>query len=237
VVWLLDCNEQVDVVMENRADWWLDARSGKAEMGMHAWQALVLLRGEFRNPRVDHPHVQNEELDHFALGTVEGAEGGRIEEHMHHCGACRLRLREAQVFARLLGQMECSPKRGCVHEYRREPRYKVAEPATITVCHPVHSVEIRGAVVNVSRSGCRVRTPEPVYCGADVLILVKSAAFFGTVRSCRTTADGTFDIGLSIDRVVMELDSNAVMDSLKSQPEANGGEEEGLANVTPAQAS
>src|SRR5580692_9209014 len=206
-------------------------------MGMDAWKALVLLRSEFRNPRVDHPHVQNDELDHFALGTLEGAEGGRIEEHTHHCSACRLRLKEAQVFARLLGQMECSPKRRSVHEYRREPRYKVAEPATITVCHPAHSREIRGAVVNVSRSGCRVRTPEPVYCGADVLILVKRAAFFGTVRSCRTTAEGTFDIGLRIDRVVMGLDSNAAMDSLKSQLEANSGEEEGLANVSPAHAS
>jgi len=225
------------LVMENRADWWLDVQSGKAEMGMHAWQALVLLRGEFRNPRVDRPHVQNEELDHFALGTVEGAEGGRIEEHTHHCSACRLRLKEARVFARLLGQMECSPKISSVQEYRREPRYKVAEPATITVCHPIHSVEIRGAVVNVSRSGCRVRTPEPVYCGADVLILVKRAAFFGTVRYCHASAEGTFDIGLRIDRVVMGMDSNAAMDSLKSQLKVSCREEEGLANVSPAHAS
>jgi len=207
--------------------------SGKAEMDMDAWEALVLLRGEFRNPRVDYPHVQNEELDHFALGTVQGAEGGRIEEHTHHCSACRLRLKEARVFARLLGQMECSPRRHSVQNYRREPRYKVAEPATITVCHPVHSVEIRGAVVvNVSRSGCRIRTPESVYCGADVLIVVKMAAFFGTVRYCRTTAERTFDIGLRIDRVVMGFDSNAAMDSLKSQLEASGDEEEGL--VSPA---
>jgi hypothetical protein len=133
--------------------------------------------------------------------------------------------------------MECSPKISSVQEYRREPRYKVAEPATNTVCHPIHSVEIRGAVVNVSRSGCRVRTPEPVYCGADVLILVKRAAFFGTVRYCHTSAEGTFDIGLRIDRVVMGMDSNAAMDSLKSQLEVSYREGEGLANVSPAHAS
>jgi len=206
-------------------------------MGMDAWKALVLLRSEFRNPRVDHPHVQNDELDHFALGTLEEAEGGRIEEHTHHCSPCRLRLKEARVFARLLGQMECSPKRSSDRECRWEPRYEVSEPASITLCHPVHSLEIRGAIVNVSRSGCRVRTPEPMYCGADVLILVKMAAFSGTVRYCRATAEGTFDIGLRIDRVVMGFDSNAAMDSLKSHLEANCGEEEGLANVSPAHAS
>jgi hypothetical protein len=76
-----------------------------------------------------------------------------------------------------------------------------------------------------------------MYCGADVLILVKMAAFSGTVRYCRATAEGTFDIGLRIDRVVMGFDSNAAMDSLKSHLEANCGEEEGLANVSPAHAS
>ena len=141
------------------------------------------------------------------------------------------------MFARLLGQMECSPKRRSVHEYRGEPRYKAVEPATITVCHPVNSVEIRGAVVNVSRSGCRVRTPEPIYCGADVLILVKRAAFFGTVRYCHTNAVGTFDTGLRIDRVAMGMDSNAAMDSLKSQLEVSCANEEGLANVSHAHAS
>jgi hypothetical protein len=229
--------ERVDAVVEDRADWWFDIQSGKAEMSMQAWQALVLLRGEFRNPRFDRPHVQDEELDHFALGTVEGAEGGRIEEHTHHCGTCQLRLKEAQVFARLLAQMECSPKRRSVREDRREPRYKAAEPATITVCHPVHSVEILGAVVNFSRSGCRVRTPEPIYDGADVLINVKRAALFGTVRYCHANAEGTFDIGLRIDRVVMAMDSNAAMDSLKSQLEVSGREEEGVATVSPAYAS
>jgi hypothetical protein len=128
-------------------------------------------------------------------------------------------------------------KRCSVRECRREPRYEVAEPATITVCHPVHSVEIRGAVVNVSRSGCRVRTPQSVYCGADVLILVKRAAVLGAIRYCHTNAEGTFDICLRIDRVVMGMDSNAAMDSLKSQLEVSCREEVGLANVSPAHAS
>jgi hypothetical protein len=205
--------------------------SEKVEMGMHTWQALVLLRSEYRTARVDRPHVQNEALDHFALGTIAGAERRRIEEHTHACNACRHRLKEARAFAQLLSQMDQSPVRSSIEECRKEPRYEITEPATITVFHPVESTEIHGLVVNISRSGCRVRTSEPICSGADVLIVVKSAAVFATIRYCRANPEGTFDMGLRIGQVVMGQDSSAAMESLKSQVEASGWEEQDLANA------
>jgi hypothetical protein len=189
---------------------------------MDTWQALVLLRSEYRTARVAAPHVQNETLDHFALGTVERAEAGRIEEHTHQCDECRLRLKEARIFARLLGQMECSREKSPVYERRGEQRYEVADPATITVFHPIKTAEIQGTVLNVSRSGCRIRTSQRVYCAADVVIHVTSAAIFATVRYCRATGEGTFDIGMKIGQAVMGLDSDAAMDLLRSQLDASG---------------
>ncbi len=73
-----------------------------------------------------------------------------------------------------------------------------------------------------------MRTQEPVPSGSDVLILVKKAAVFATVRYCRAGEAGTFDIGVGIDQVVMGLDSGAAMDALRSQLEASGREEKGL---------
>jgi len=191
---------------------------------MQMWQALVLLRGEYRSRRVDGSHVQNEDLDDYALGTIDAAAAWRVEAHIQDCKPCRLRLKEARVFARLLGQLECSPERNSLHERRKEQRYEIAESATITVCEPIVSIDIRGAVVDVSRSGCRVRTPKPVSSGADVLILVKQAAVFATVRYCRATEEGAFDIGVGIDQVVMGLDSGTAIEALRSQLEASGRE-------------
>lgn len=191
---------------------------------MQMWQALVLLRGEYRSRRVDGSHIQNEDLDDYALGTIDGAAGERIEAHIQECKACRFRLKEARVFARLLSQLECSPERNSLHARRKEQRYEIAESATITVCEPIVSMDIRGAVVDISRSGCRVRTSKPVSSGADVLILVKKAAVFATVRYCRATENGAFDIGVGIDQVVMGLDSGAAIEALRSQLEASGRE-------------
>ncbi len=127
---------------------------------MQMWQALVLLRGEYRSRRVDGLHVQNEDLDDYALGTIEATAAWRIEAHIEHCKACRLRLKEARVFAQLLDQWERSPERDSQHERRKEQRYEVAEPATITVCEPVVKVDI-GARWWMSRdpaAGCELRS-------------------------------------------------------------------------------
>jgi len=120
--------------------------------------------------------------------------------------------------------LECSEEQDSLQERRKEQRYEIAESATITVCEPIVSIDIRGAVVDISRSGCRVRTTKPVSSGADVLILVKKAAVFATVRYCRATSEGVFDIGVGIDQVVMGLDSGAAIEALRSQLEASGRE-------------
>lgn len=188
------------------------------------WEALVLLRGEYRSRRVDGSHIQNGELDDYALAKLDAIASERIEAHIQACEPCRSRLKEARVFAGLRSQLQCSPEPELHRGRRKEERYDIAELATVTVCEPVLSFDMEGAVLDISRSGCRVRTEKPVSSGADVLIAVNQAAVFATVRSCRATGEGTFDIGVGIDQVVMGLDSGATMEALRSQLAASGRE-------------
>jgi hypothetical protein len=195
-------------------------------MAMHLWQALLLLRSQSRDKTCASPHVQSADLERFVLGAIEAAESKRIAEHTERCTACRLRLKDARDFSRLLARLPNSPERSSIGERRRDPRYQIAEPAAITVCNPFDRIEMRAMVVDVSKCGCRIQTSKPIYFGADVFVLVSKAAIFGTVRHCREDAAGLFDIGLRIDQLVMRPSSNTALDFLKA---ANGKAREVLA--------
>jgi len=89
-------------------------------------------------------------------------------------------------------------------ERRKEARYAVSEPATITVSQPAEFRPIDGQLVDVSRSGIRIRSPRAIHRGANLHVQLKNMVVFGKARYCRTAkAPDAFEIGLAIDQVVI----------------------------------
>lgn len=89
-------------------------------------------------------------------------------------------------------------------ERRKEARYMVSEPAIITVSQPAEFRPIEGQVMDVSKSGVRIRSPRAIHRGANLHVQLKHMVVFGKARYCRkTTASDAFEIGLAIDQVVL----------------------------------
>ncbi len=112
---------------------------------MYIWQALVLLRSESRNKQVESPPCPKRRVDQFVMDALENGDVRKVQEHTSLCTPSRLRLKDARDFARLLPRVPHWPERSPLGERRREPRFQVAEPATITVCDPLDRFELRGA--------------------------------------------------------------------------------------------
>jgi chemotaxis family two-component system response regulator Rcp1 len=89
-------------------------------------------------------------------------------------------------------------------ERRKEARYAVSEQAIITVSQPAEFRPIEGQVVDVSRSGIRIRSPRAIHRGANLHVQLKHMVVFGRARYCRKgAAPDAFEIGLAIDQVVL----------------------------------
>ncbi len=89
-------------------------------------------------------------------------------------------------------------------ERRKETRYLVSEQAIITVSQPAEFRPIEGQVVDVSRSGIRIRSPRAIHRGASLHVQLKHMVVFGRARYCRKgVAPDAFEIGLAIDQVVI----------------------------------
>jgi CheY-like chemotaxis protein len=86
---------------------------------------------------------------------------------------------------------------------RQGVRYRVAERAVITLCHPVEAEAVPGHVVDVSAQGLRVRLPRCIYRGSQVQVQVEKAVVFGSIRYCRAIDGDNCDVGIAIDQIVM----------------------------------
>ncbi|HYL74921.1 MAG TPA: response regulator [Bryobacteraceae bacterium] len=89
-------------------------------------------------------------------------------------------------------------------ERRKETRYAISEPAIITVSQPAEFRPIEGQLVDISKSGIRIRSPRAIHRGANLHVQLKHMVVFGRARYCRKTpAPDAFEIGLAIDQVVI----------------------------------
>ena len=81
---------------------------------------------------------------------------------------------------------------------RREPRYPTDGRTEITVLQTGQTRNLEGRTVNVSKSGLRVRLPEPLEVGLKLRVKFGRVLAFGSVRWCRQLDNGYFDVGIRI---------------------------------------
>jgi len=75
------------------------------------------------------------------------------------------------------------------------------DPGQMRTFSPVSRVKIQIQIIDISRSGLKVRTPQLVFRGTIVQVRVREAIILGEVRYC--VAAGTeFDAGIQIQDVV-----------------------------------
>jgi len=104
-------------------------------------------------------------------------------------------------------------------ERRKEVRYIVSEPAVITVSQPAEFQPIEGELVDVSRSGLKVRAARIIHRGANLHVQLKHMVVFGRACYCREVEqemNQQFDIGIAIEQVVIAPGAKEEMDRERS---------------------
>ena len=100
-------------------------------------------------------------------------------------------------------------------ERRKEMRYMVSEPAVITVSQPAEFRPIEGQLLDVSRSGLKIRAAHVIHRGANLHVQLKHMVVFGRACYCREISEEMnqqYDIGVSIDQIVIAPGAKEEMD-------------------------
>lgn len=182
---------------------------------MKTWQVLAIAhRAQTSGSRATHwtEHPDQEDLEELALDKLTPEDRLKIEAHLGECEACRYGFEDARVFAdRLLALLRAQGRQ----DQRKAVRYQVRESAIVTLCHPVEIEPVIGQVMDASSRGLRIRTARIIYRGTQIQVQVEKAVVFGTVRYCRAIADSSFDVGLSIDQIIMPKEQHSSQNSAR----------------------
>jgi c-di-GMP-binding flagellar brake protein YcgR len=100
----------------------------------------------------------------------------------------------------LIEAFEANEKAG---ERRSEPRMPMNVEARLKCLNPLTSTgpSIRATVVEISRTGMKIRANREFQPGALVQIMVKNKFYMGTVRHCQHLAEG-FETGLKLSESI-----------------------------------
>ena len=92
-------------------------------------------------------------------------------------------------------------------EKRREARYPTSDPAAVQILN--ETGQLPATVLDVSRSGVRLRLQAAIPKGAEVKItLQRNVVIFGQVRHCRR-CDSGFDTGVAISDLSQSAGTSA----------------------------
>jgi hypothetical protein len=86
---------------------------------------------------------------------------------------------------------------------RKHPRVPMDVQARIKLLNPLETMgpSMPARVLEISRSGMKVRAKRAFMIGAVIQIIVKETFYLGTVRHTRQTNDG-FDVGVRLNETI-----------------------------------
>ena len=85
-------------------------------------------------------------------------------------------------------------------ERRREIRFSTDDPASLLGMNPVRTQPVSVRIRDVSRSGMRLWTPEPLAPGSIIQVRLKALLVTAEVRYCCEAQDGYY-VGVRIEDV------------------------------------
>ena len=83
-----------------------------------------------------------------------------------------------------------------VHTKRSEPRFNAEGEATVQALHPLSVERHKVTIVNVSKNGFGILSPNSILPGTIVQIRIKDTVELGNVRYCSALGDDGFKIGV-----------------------------------------
>jgi hypothetical protein len=100
-------------------------------------------------------------------------------------------------------EKERGPEREQEPERRVDPRAPLDEPASVKILHPVVTSgdRVEGRAVNLSRSGLKLRIPEPMLPGTMVQVRFMDRIALGEIRYCIPTG-AEFYVGVRFQDVM-----------------------------------
>jgi hypothetical protein len=86
---------------------------------------------------------------------------------------------------------------------RKHPRVLMDVPARVKLVNPLETMgpSTPARVVEISRSGMKVRTRRDFMIGAAIQVIVKETFYLGTVRHTRQR-DDAFDVGVRLNETI-----------------------------------
>ena len=143
-------------------------------------------------------HLSDENLELFFHGRLSSDGLSATESHLTDCSSCTNRLSNVSgVFLRILKlkNQRLGSYEGI--EKRREHRVPFDSPGQMQAFSPFSPAKFRVQMLDVSRNGLKVRTPQFVARGAMVQVVIEEAIILGEVRYC-IPAGAEFDMGIQI---------------------------------------
>ena len=143
-------------------------------------------------------HVSEEDLELYFLGRLPSDQLSAVESHLTDCRSCTNRLSNVTgVFLKLLKLKNRHLGNYEGIEKRREHRVPIDSPGQMQAFSPFSPEKFRVQMMDVSRNGLKLRTPQFVARGAMVQVIIEEALILGEVRYC-IPAEGEFDMGIQI---------------------------------------
>jgi hypothetical protein len=135
-------------------------------------------------------HASSQELEDYVNGRLSGDDSAMVQTHLEACMDCQLRLADVAIDLQWKGE-----------EKRSEPRIPVNFPGRLKLLDPVTSVGPPHdvVVVEVSRSGLKVRTPRFLIPRTLVQVRFNSKTVLAEVRYCEKIDPG-YEAGFAIKK-------------------------------------
>jgi transcriptional regulator with XRE-family HTH domain len=109
-------------------------------------------------------------------------------------------------FCSRLADVVLSSRRKRPVELTREPRFPADQPAQVIVMGAAATSLLPGTVLDISRSGVGIRVPALIALGSALRVEVGNLIAHCEVRNCKPNGQGSFDVGLKVDRVLTKTD-------------------------------
>ena len=141
-------------------------------------------------------HLHEHHLRLYSTGQMEPERVLAMESHLGGCTYCKQLLSECIRSRLALRSMEGSESKAATK--RSEPRFSTEGEATLQQLHPLSLDRQKIEIVNVSKNGLGISSPNAIVPGTIVQLRLKGTVEVGSVRYCSALDGDGFRIGIRL---------------------------------------
>jgi hypothetical protein len=146
-------------------------------------------------------HINNEEIAVYVAQKSEPERFLHIQAHIRGCSECKDRL-VARVLAHMTELNNAGPGIFSSNERRSERRLERGEDGHLQSLCPLSFDRLSVQIVDVSKNGYGILMDSPLSEGAIVQLSIGKTNILGEIRTCRTTPDNRYRVGIRVKKPV-----------------------------------